>query len=81
MGELFSSIENDLIDIIRQDLSEKMKNIIIDNNLDNNTLLGPYKRPIIHFCSYYGSIKCLKELITIFFTIRYLLILPENELI
>lgn len=70
MGELFSSIENDLIDIIRQDLSEKMKNIIIDNNLDNNTLLGPYKRPIIHFCSYYGSIKCLKELINMDFDIN-----------
>ena len=54
MGDLFSSIENELIDIIRQDLSEKMKNLIINNNLDNNTLLGPYKRPLLHFCSYYG---------------------------
>ena len=70
MGDLFSSIENELIDIIRQDLSEKMKNLIINNNLDNNTLLGPYKRPLIHFCSYYGSIKCLKELINMNFDIN-----------
>ena len=57
MGELFSSIDNELIDVIRQDLSEKMKNIIINNNL-------------IHFCSYYGSIKCLKELINMDFDIN-----------
>lgn len=70
MGELFSSIENDLIDVIRQDLPEKMKSIIINNNLDNNTLLGQYKRPIIHFCSYYGSTKCLEELINMDFNIN-----------
>lgn len=70
MGELFSSIENELIDVIRQDLPEKMKNIIINNNLDNNTLLGPYKRPLIHFCSYYGSKKCLEELINMHFDIN-----------
>ena len=70
MGELFSSIDNELIDVIRQDLSEKMKNIIINNNLNNSTLLGPHKRPLIHFCSYYGSIKCLKELINMDFDIN-----------
>ena len=38
MGVLGPSIENDLIDIIRQDLSERMTNIIIKNNFNKNKI-------------------------------------------
>ena len=63
MGVLIHSKENELIDIIRQDLSEKMNSIIIKNNINKNILIGPNKRTLIHFCAYFGSVKCLKELI------------------
>ena len=72
MGDLISSIENELIDIIRQDLMEKMKNIIIKNNLNKDILIGPHKRTLIQLCSYYGSIKCLEELINLNFNINQL---------
>ncbi len=63
MGVLGPSIENDLIDIIRQDLSERMTNIIIKNNFNKNILIGPYKRTLIQICACYGSVKCFKDLI------------------
>ena len=72
MGVLGPSIENDLIDIIRQDLSERMTNIIIKNNFNKNILIGPYKRTLIQICAYYGSVKCLKNLINMNYDINEL---------
>ena len=79
MGELFDSIENELIDIIRQDNSEIMKNIIINNNIDKNILIGPHKRTLIQLCSYFGSLNCLKILINMNFDINELEISSNNS--
>ena len=67
MGELIDSVENELIDIIRQDNSEKMISIITKNNINKNTLIGPHKRTLIQLCSYFGSINCLENLIILYF--------------
>ena len=72
MGVLIHSKENELIDIIRQDLAEKMNNIIMKYNINKNILIGPNKRTLIHFCAYYGSINCLKELIKMNYDINEL---------
>lgn len=72
MGDLLSSIENELIDIIKDDKSEQLKNFIIKNNINKTVLLGPHKRTLIQFCAYYGSSKCLEELIKMNFDINEL---------
>ena len=72
MGEIISSIENELMDLIRQDDSQKMKNIIINNNIDRDILIGPHKRTLIQHCAYFGSVNCLKELIELNFDINKL---------
>ena len=72
MGVLIPSKENELIDIIRQDISEKMDDIIIKNNFNKNSLIGPYKRTLIQVCAYYGSVECLKDLINMNFDINEL---------
>ena len=72
MGEIISSIENELMDLIRQDDSQKMKNIIINNNIDRDILIGPHKRTLIQNCAYFGSVNCLKELIELNFDINKL---------
>ena len=72
MGVLIHYKENELIDIIRQDLSEKMNNIIKKNNIKKNILIGPNKRTLIHFCAYFGSVNCLKELIKMNYNINEL---------
>jgi hypothetical protein len=72
MGVIIPSIENKLTDIIRQDLSESMKNIIIKNNINKDNLIGPHKRTLIQICAYYGSIKCLNDLINMDYDINEL---------
>ena len=72
MGEIISSIENELMDLIRQDDSQKMKNIIINNNINRGILIGPHKRTLIQNCAYFGSVNCLKELIELNFDINKL---------
>ena len=72
MGDLLSSIENELTDIIKDDNSEHLKNIIIKNNINKNILLGPQKRTLVQLCSYFGSSKCLEELINMNFDINEL---------
>ena len=72
MGVIIPSIENELIDIIRQDLSESMKNIIIKNNINKDNLIGPHKRTLIQMCAYYGSAKCLNDLINMDYDINEL---------
>ena len=72
MGVIIPSIENELIDIIRQDLSESMKNIIIKNNINKDNLIGPHKRTLIQICAYYGSVKCLNDLINMDYDINAL---------
>ena len=72
MGDLLSSIENELIDIIKDDKSEQLKNFIIKNNINKTVLLGPHKRTLIQFCAYDGSSKCLEELIKMNFDINEL---------
>ena len=72
MGDVVSSVENDLMDLIRQDESQKMKNIITKNNINKNILIGPHKRTLIQYSSYFGSTKCLKELINMNYNINEL---------
>ena len=72
MGEIISSIENELMDLIRQDAYQKVKNIIIKNNINKEQLIGPHKRTLIQHCAYFGSVKCLKELINLNFDINQL---------
>ena len=79
MGELIDSVENELIDIIRQDNSEKMISIITKNNINKNTLIGPHKRTLIQLCSYFGSINCLENLIKMNFDINELEISSNNS--
>ena len=72
MGEMLSSIENELMDLIRQDEYKKMKDIIIKNNInkDKEILIGPHKRTLIQHAAYFGSVNCLKELIELNFDIN-----------
>ena len=73
MGETFSSsIEYELMDLIRQDDFIKVKNIIIKNNINKDILISEHKRTLIQYCSYFGSINCLKELIDLDFDINIL---------
>ena len=72
MGDVVSSVENHLMDLIRQDESQKMKNIITKNNINKNILIGPHKRTLIQYSSYFGSTKCLKELINMNYNINEL---------
>ena len=72
MGEIISSIENELMDLIRQDAYQKVKNIIIKNNINKEQLIGPHKRTLIQHCAYFGSVNCLKKLIDLNFDINQL---------
>ena len=72
MGEIISSIENELMDLIRQDAYQKVKDIIKSNNINKEILIGPHKRTLIQHCAYFGSVKCLKELINLNFDINQL---------
>ena len=55
MGEIISSIDNDLMDLIRQDDFIKVKNIIIKNNINKDILISEHKRTLVQYCSYFGS--------------------------
>ena len=73
MGETFSSsLEYDLMDLIRQDEYIKVKDIILKNNLNKDILIGEHKRTLIQYSSYFGSVNCLKELIDLNFDINKL---------
>ena len=72
MGEIISSIENELMDLIRQDAYEKVKDIIKKNDINKEILIGPHKRTLIQHCAYFGSVKCLRELINLNFDINQL---------
>lgn len=73
MGEAFSSsLEYDLMDLIRQDEYIKVKDIILKNNLNKDILIGEHKRTLIQHSSYFGSVNCLKELIDLNFDINKL---------
>ena len=72
MGDLLSSIEDELIDIIKDDKSDNLKNVIVKNNINKNIVIGPHKRTLIQLCSYFGSSKCLEELIDMNFDINEL---------
>ena len=72
MGEIISSREEELMDLIRQDDNHKLKNIITKNNINDDILIGPHKRSLIQYCAYFGSVNCLKELIDLDFDINKL---------
>ena len=72
MGDIISSVENDLMELIRQDEYQKVKDIIIKKNIDKDFLIGPHKRTLIQHSAYFGSINCLKQLIELNFDINKL---------
>ena len=72
MGEMISSVENDLMDLISQDEFKKIKDIIIKKNINKDFLIGPHKRTLIQYSAYFGSINCLKLLIELNFDINKL---------
>ena len=73
MGDTFSSsLEYDLMDLIRQDDFIKVKNILVKNNINKDILVGEHKRTLVQYCSYFGSVNCLKELIDLNFDINKL---------
>ena len=72
MGEIISSTENDLMDLIRQDDSIKVNEIILKNNINKEILIGPHKRTLIQHSAYFGSINCLKLLISLNYDINSL---------
>ena len=72
MGEIISSIDNDLMDLIRQDDSIKVQEIIIKNNINKEMLIGPHKRTLIQHSAYFGSVNCLKLLISLNYDINAL---------
>ena len=64
MGSILSSsIENEIIKLIRQDNPKKLQDILIKNNLNPDALYTSRKRNLIQLCCYYLSPKCLSKLI------------------
>ena len=64
MGSILSSsIENEIIKLIRQDNPRKLQDILVKNNLNPDALYTSRKRNLIQLCCYYLSPKCLSKLI------------------
>ena len=64
MGSILSSsIENEIIKLIRQDNPKKLQDILVKNNLNPDALYTSRKRNLIQLCCYYLSPKCLSKLI------------------
>ena len=64
MGGLFyKSIENDIIQSLRRDNPKKLKDIIIKQNLNPESVYTNRKRTLIQLCCYFLSPKCLSALI------------------
>jgi ankyrin repeat protein len=64
MGILPSSKEDQIIQLIRLDKPIKLKEFLLNNNINPNELYTKRKRTLIQLCCYYSSPKCLSKLIS-----------------
>ena len=64
MGILSSSKEDQIIQLIRLDKPIKLKEFLLNNNINPNELYTKRKRTLIQLCCYYSSPKCLSKLIS-----------------
>ena len=64
MGILPSSKEDQIIQLIRLDKSIKLKEFLLNNNINPDELYTKRKRTLIQLCCYYSSPKCLSKLIS-----------------
>ena len=62
-GFFYSSVESELIQSLRKDNPKKLKDIIIKNNLNRDSLYTKRKRTLIQLSCYYLSPKCLSALL------------------
>ena len=64
MGILPSSKEDQIIQLIRLDKPIKLKEFLLNNNINPDELCTKRKRTLIQLCCYYSSPKCLSKLIS-----------------
>ena len=64
MGIFPSSKEDQIIQLIRLDKSIKLKEFLLNNNINPDELYTKRKRTLIQLCCYYSSPKCLSKLIS-----------------
>ena len=64
MGILPSSKEDQIIQLIRLDKPAKLKEFLLNNNINPDELYTKRKRTLIQLCCYYSSPKCLSKLIS-----------------
>ena len=62
-GQLFTSMENEILTTLRQDNPKRLKDYLLNNNINRDVLYTPRKRTLIQLCCYYSSPKCLSQLI------------------
>jgi ankyrin repeat protein len=62
-GFFYSSVESELIQSLRKDNPKKLKDIIIKNNLNRDSLYTKRKRTLIQLSCYFLSPKCLSALL------------------
>ena len=62
-GILSPSKENEIVSLIRQDKPIKLKEFLVNNNIDPDSLYTKRKRTLIQLCCYFSSPKCLSKLI------------------
>ena len=64
MGILPSSKEDQIIQLIRLDKPAKLKEFLLNNNINPDELYTKRNRTLIQLCCYYSSPKCLSKLIS-----------------
>ena len=62
-GILSPSQESEILKLIKQDKSNKLKEFIIKNDVDPSAVYTKRKRTLIQLCCYFSSPKCLSKLI------------------
>ena len=62
-GIFYKNIEGELIQALKKDNPKKLKEIIIENNVNKETLYTKRKRTLVQLSCYYLSPKCLSTLI------------------
>ena len=62
-GIFYPTVESELLQSLRKDNSKKLKDIIIKNNLNPDSLYTKRKRTLIQLSCYYLSPKCLSTLL------------------
>ncbi len=65
MGIFSSSKESQIIQLIRLDKPIKLKEFLLNNNINPNEVYTKRKRALIQLCCYYSSPKCLTKLISL----------------